>query len=156
MANRRKKSSSIVEPEFIVSREFLDRYFERPVPTSTFHDLVNKGKILAWPSMRGRYYLNASLKKLGLPTVNELPQDSPSRSLEDTCRLAFTLIDPLLFPAPPWLLAAETIDAVVADHATRLADQYRDNVTALRTTEEKLAYFGGALDAQFMIEVDEK
>ena len=154
VSNSQKQAPSIVEPEFIVSRETFDRYFERPVPTSTFHDFVNKGKILSWPHMRGRYYLNASLQRLGLPIVTDLPKASPRRSLEDICRLAFTLIDPLLFPAPSWLLAAETIDAVVADHAIRLADQYRDKVAALRTTEEKLAYFAGALDAQFLMEAD--
>jgi len=154
MANRRIKTPPIDGPEFIVSRDFFDRYFERPMPTSTFHDLVNKGKILAWSHLRGRYYLNSSLQRLGLPTVSDLPKDSPGRSLEDICRLAFTLIDPLLFPAPPWLLAEEAIDAVVADHASRLADQYRDNVAVIKTTEEKLAYFAGALDAQFMIEAD--
>lgn len=113
MSNSRKQAPSIVGHEFIVYREFFDRYFERPLPTSTFHDFVNKGKILALSPTRGRYCLNASLQRLGLPTVSDLPRASPSRSLEDICRLAFTLIDPLLFPAPSWLLAVEAISAQV-------------------------------------------
>lgn len=40
-------------PEFIVSREFFNRYFEKPLPKSAFHDLVNRGRILQWPAMRG-------------------------------------------------------------------------------------------------------
>ena len=151
---RKSTSQPLVGPEFIVRRQAFDRYFERPVASSTFFDLVDGGKILAWPHMKGHYYLNRSLRQLGLPTVTTLPEAARTRSLEDICRLAFTLIDPLLFPAPPWLLAEEAIDAVVADHASRLADQYRDNVALLKTPEEKLAYFAGALDAQFMIEAD--
>jgi hypothetical protein len=154
MANRRKKTPPIDGPEFIVSREFFDRYFERPLPPSTFFDRVDEGKILRWPHIQGKFYLNASLQRLGLPTEKELPKTCPGRSLEDICRLAFTILDPILFPAPPWLLNIEAIDSVVADHATRLADQYRDKVAALGTPEEKLAYFGGALDAQFLIEAD--
>jgi hypothetical protein len=33
-------------PEFAVTREAFNRYFEKPMPTSTFHDFVNKGKIV--------------------------------------------------------------------------------------------------------------
>ena len=154
MSSRRKHARPIVEPEFIVSREFFDRYFERPLPTSTFFDRVDEGKILAWPHMKGRYYLNASLQRLGLPTVTALPEATRTRSLEDIARLAFTIIDPDIFPAPPWLLTQESIDAVTADHARRLADQYREKVQAQRTTVEKLQYFAGVLDAQFLIEAD--
>ena len=89
-----------------------------------------------------------------MPTVTEFPEADRKRSLEDIARFAFTLIDPVLFPAPPWLLATEVIDAATADHARRMADQYREKVEAIRTTEEKLAYFGGALDAQCKIEAD--
>lgn len=104
--------------------------------------------------MKGHYYLNRSLSRLGLPTVAELPEEIRARGLEDIARLAFTIIDPEIFPAPPWLLPVESIDAATADHARRLADQYRDGVQAQRTTEEKLQYFAGALDAQFLIEAD--
>ena len=113
---RKPPSAPPDTPEFIVSREFFDRYFERPMPTATFYDRVDEGKILRWPEIRGRYYLNASLKRLGLPTVTELPEAVHSRSLEDIARLAFTMIDPRLFPAPSWLLTEEVISVVDADH----------------------------------------
>lgn len=154
MATRRKRTPPIDGPEFIVSRDFFDRYFENGLPPSTFYDRVEEGKILPWPAMKGKFFLNASLQRMGLPTEKELPKAVPGRSLEDVCRLAFTLIDPVLFPAPPWLLKVEAIDSVVADHAERLADQYRDKLATLKTPEEKLAYFGGALDAQVLIEAD--
>ena len=155
MANRRRKAAPIDGPEYIVSRETFDRYFERPLPSSTFYDLVEKGEILPWSHMRGRYFLNASLKRLGLPTVSELPKAVMARSMEDICRMAFTLIDPAVFPVPPWLLSADAINTVVADHATRIAQQHRESVASLESTEEKLAYFGGVLDAQFMLEADQ-
>jgi hypothetical protein len=92
--NRKSKASSSDGPEFIVTRESFDRFFERPVPSSTFHDQVDKGNILRWPELRRRYYLNASLRRLGLPTVTELPEAARKWSLEDIASLAFTLIEP--------------------------------------------------------------
>jgi hypothetical protein len=151
---RKSTSQPLAGPEFIVRRQVFDRYFERPMASSTFFDLVDGGKILAWPHMKGHYYLNRSLRQLGLPTVTALPEAARTRSLEDIARLAFTIIDPDVFPAPPWLLTEESIDAATADHARRLADQYRERVQAQRTAEEKLHYFAGVLDAQFLIEAD--
>jgi hypothetical protein len=143
-------------PEFIVRRQVFDRYFERPLPSSTFHDLVNKHRILACPDIKGHYFLNRSLQQLGLPTVTKLPRAERSRSLDDIVRLAFTIIDPMLFPAPPWMLSVESIDVATVDHARRLADQHREQVTSLRTTEEKLQYFAGVLDAQVVMEADDR
>jgi hypothetical protein len=60
-----------------------------------------------------------------------LPKPPAAPSLEDIIRLAFTLIDRDLFPAPSWLLPAEAIDIKDADHARRLADRHRDKVEAL-------------------------
>jgi hypothetical protein len=133
-------------PEFIVSREHFNRYFEKPLPTSTFHDLVNKGKILPMKGMRGFYLLNDSLRRLGLREVRELPKPVARRSLEDIVRLAFTLIDRNLFPAPSWLLPVEAIELRDADHARNLASRYRDKVASYRHVELKLAYFHGVLD----------
>lgn len=143
-------------PEFVVTREFFDRYFEKPMPTSTFHDLVNKGRITQWPQMRGRYLLNASLHRMKLPTVEKLPVEDLKRSLEDITRFAFTLIDSDLFPAPSWLLGVEALDAVECDHALRLAELYRDRVESYSSPQEKLGYFAGVLDAVYMTGQDEK
>lgn len=151
-----KKSHVYDGPEFVVTREFFDRYFEKPMPTSTFHDLVNKGRILQWPNMRGRFLLNASLYRMKLPTVDRLPVEQSKRSLEDITRLAFTLIDPDLFPAPSWLLSVEALDELECDHARRLAEQYRDRVESYASPEEKLGYFGGVLDAVYMTKEDDK
>jgi hypothetical protein len=153
---RKATSGASQGPEFIVRREAFDRYFDHPIPSSTFFDLVDDGKILAWPQMRGRYYLNRSLKKLGLPTVTKLPEPVRKRSLEDIARLAFTLLDAIVFPAPPWLLTEEAIDATTADHAGRMANQYREKVEACESIEEKLAYFAGVLDAQVLIEAEQR
>lgn len=112
-------------PEFIVSRGHFNRYFERPLPTSTFHDLVKKGKIIPMKDMRGFYLLNNSLRRLGLREVRELPKPPATRSLEDITRLAFTLIDRNLFPEPSWLLHVEAINVKDDDHAARLADHVK-------------------------------
>lgn len=72
-----------------------DRYL--PAPSMTW----SKGGILASRQMRWRYCLNASLQRLGLPTVAETPVTPSSRSVEDTLQMAFTLIDPVVFSSPP-------------------------------------------------------
>ena len=84
----------------------------KSLPRSTFHDLDNKGRIVPIKELRGYYLLNPSLRKLGLPQVSELPNAPESRSMEDIIRLAFTLIDPSLFPEPACLLQAEIIDPI--------------------------------------------
>jgi hypothetical protein len=141
-------------PEFVVMRESFNRYFERGLPTSTFHDLVKKGKIIPMNSMRGFFLLNASLRRLGLKEVAELPRLTSKQNLENVTRLAFTLIDRDLFPPPPWLHFVEVIDLATCDHALRIAEQHRSNVEAFDHIMLKLAYFGGALDAAAMMEAD--
>jgi hypothetical protein len=141
-------------PEFIVSREHFNRYFEKPLPTSTFHDLVTKGIIISFTDMRGHYQLNASLRRLGLPEVRELPKEVAGRSLEDVVRLAFTLIDRDLFPEPSWLLFAEAIDLNDVEHARRIADHHRGKVTSHDHVNLKLAYFQGVLDATAKMEAE--
>jgi hypothetical protein len=97
-------------PEYVVTREAFNRYFEKPMPTSTFHDLVKKGKITKFKPMRGHFLLNDSLRRLGLREVRELPKPPSARSLDDIVRLAFNLIDRNLFPEPSWLRHVEAID----------------------------------------------
>ena len=72
--------------------------------------------------------------------------------MEDIIRLAFSLIDPLAFPPPPWLLTVEMIDMKDADHARRIADQHQEAVDALDNVYLKIAYQGVVLDAQVMSE----
>ncbi|MCP5538364.1 MAG: hypothetical protein H7A51_19290 [Akkermansiaceae bacterium] len=146
----KRKSNAYDGPDFVVTREFFDRYFEKPMPASTFHDLVGKGRIIPWRCMRGRYMLNASLHSMKLPTVKKLPHAETRHSLEDITRLAFTFIDERIFPAPPWLLAVEVVCAEELDLARRIADQHRGKVSMMDPVELKLAYFGGVLDAAVM------
>ena len=137
-------------PEFVVTREAFDRYFEKPLPNSTFHDLVNKGKITPFKHMRGHFMLNESLRRLDLKELRELPKPPPEPRLEDIYRLAFTMIDDRLFPPPSWLLNVDGISAKDADHAARIASQHREAIQALDHVELKLAYFQGALDAAYL------
>jgi len=71
-------------PEFAVRYETISRYFDPPLARSTFHDLVNKGKILPMKHLHGFYLLNASLRRLGLREVASLPKDVPKRSTEES------------------------------------------------------------------------
>lgn len=137
-------------PEFGVRAEEIGRFFSPPLASSTFHDFVQKGKIVPMKGIRGFYLLNDSLRRLGLREVRELPKPPPTPSLEDIVRLAFTLIDPNLFPEPSWLLHVEAIEPRDADHATRLADHFRDNIRSFDQVELKLAYFQGVLDRVFL------
>lgn len=138
-------------PEFPVKREVICSMFTPTLPKSTFYDRVTEGKIIPMKEIPGFYLLNATLHRLGLPLVKQQPVELPTRSLEDIVRLAFTLIDRNLFPAPSWLLDVEAIDLKDADHARRMADQYRDKVQSCDQIELKLAYFAGVLDAAMKV-----
>lgn len=151
MASLSSKSPATNYPEFAVRRETISRYFEPPLPRSTFHDFVNKGVIVPMKGLRGFYLLNASLRRLGLREVPSLPIDAPTRSMEDIIRLAFSLIDPDLFPSPSWMLAVEELDRRDLDHARVIADLHREEVNALDDAELKVGYLSGVLDAQFML-----
>jgi hypothetical protein len=141
-------------PDFGVRYETISRYFEPPLARSTFHNKVQAGTIIPMKGIRGFYLLNESLRRLGLREVRELPAQPDSRSLEDVVRLAFTLIDRELFPEPSWLLHVEAIDVKDADHAQKLADQYREKVASLDSVPLKLAYFQGVLDWVSMEKVE--
>ena len=86
-------------PEFAVRAQTIGRYFSPPLATSTFHDFVNKGKIVPIKGIRGFYKLNDSLRRLGLREVPELPMEVPSRTAEEIIRIAFNAIDPDVFTA---------------------------------------------------------
>lgn len=66
MPAKGSKTKVIEGPKFVVTREFFDQFFEKPMPTGSFHDLVHKGKVIPWQLMRGCYYANESLCRLGL------------------------------------------------------------------------------------------
>lgn len=137
-------------PEFGVCWETIGSYFKPPLASSTFYDLVNKGQIVPMKGIRGFYRLNDSLRRLGLREVPSLP-DVSRRSGKELVRLAFSLIDPDIFPAPAWLMREDPLDAQDVDHALRIAEKHRDNVEALQTPQEKIAYQAGALDSEEMI-----
>jgi hypothetical protein len=118
-------------PEFAVRADVIGRYFSPSLASSTFHDFVNKGKIVPLKGIRGFYKLNDSLRRLGLREVASLPSEIQKRSLEDIMRFAFTLIDRNLFPEPTWASEAEVIDLRDMDYARSLADQHRGAVDGL-------------------------
>lgn len=155
MANPSSKAQPPGYPEFAVRRETISRYFDPPLAQSTFHDFVSKGKIVPMKGIRGFYLLNDSLRRLGLREVPSLPE-SAKRSTEDILRLAFTLIDPVVFPPPSWLLEAEVLDFNDADHARLQAEKHADALNALANAEEKHAYLGGVLDANAMLAAEAK
>lgn len=92
--------------------------------------------------------VNASLK-MKRPDLGR-----SKRSVEDIVRLAFTMIDHELFPAPSWMLFEKNIDPRDTDHARRMADQYRKAVEAQDSTTLKLAYFQGVLDWAAMMNAE--
>jgi hypothetical protein len=150
MSKSASKNEPTGYPEYAVRAEFIGRYFSPPLASSTFHDFVNKGKIVPMKGIRGFYLLNASLRRLGLREVPELPQPPSAPSFEDIVRLAFSLIDPDLFPEPSWMMNVEAINAKDVDHAIRLVEQFRDTVQSYEEVELKLAYLQGVLDWVFL------
>jgi hypothetical protein len=145
-----QKPSPFTGPEFAVRREGFDRFFDKPMPRSTFHDMVNRGTIVPMRGLKGFYKLNESLCRMGLKPVASLPDDPKERSTEEIVRLAFSLIDPLLFPAPSWLLSVSCISERDVSHAALLAEKHTHPVAALSSPIEKIHYLQGVLDAFHM------
>jgi hypothetical protein len=158
MSKPASKSAAKAAPpeykEFAVRREGFNRFFDKPLPTSTFHDKVNEGFIVPLKGVKGFYKLNDSLARLGLRPVMKLPDPLPTRTIEDIVRLAFSAIDPDVFPAPTWLLDAEAIDGVDASHAGLLVEKHAAHVAKLDSDREKQAYLQGVLDAAYMVAAD--
>jgi len=141
-------------PEFAVRRETISAFFDPPLARSTFHDLVNKGKIIPLKGIRGHYLLNESLRRLGLREVPNLPQPLVKRSHEEILRLAFSMIDPVAFPEPSWLLT-DDVELTDAEHARLLAEAHHDAIMGLSCVEEKIAYLAGVLDALHLSKQEE-
>ena len=138
-------------PEYAVRRETISAYFQPPLARSTFHSLVNQGKIVPLEGLKGFYKLNASLRLLGLRETAKLPNET-KRTVSEIIQLAFHLIDPVVFPSPTWLLVADELTVSEADHGRRVADQHRDAISALPSSDEKHAYFAGVLESQQLME----
>ena len=136
-------------PEFVVRRETISRFFYPPMPRSTFHDCVNKGKIIPLKGLRGFYKLNESLRRMGLREVGKLPEDPPSKTTEEIILLAFHSIDPDVFPAPSWLMDEAAIDGKDAE---LIFAQHAEEVTALGFDRDKYHYLQGVLDSYWIKE----
>jgi hypothetical protein len=150
-----KSSSSPLPPgipEFAVDREAITRFFSPPIGKSTFHDLVGKGTIVPVKGVRGFYRLNESLIRLGLKPVSALPE-TKIRTGEEIMRLALSLIDPVTFPHPPWLLIDEPT-AVEMSLAEFLVSIHEPHIAQLSSIGEKLAYGAGTLDAQVLMDAE--
>lgn len=154
MSKSTAKNEPTNYPEYAVRAEVIGRFFSPPLASSTFHDFVNKGKIVPMKGIRGFYLLNDSLRRLGLREVPKLPEETPARTPEEIIRLAFSEIDPEVFEAPTWLLDVEVIDAVDLHHAELIVDLHMDAVAELTDSRLKHAYLQGVLDAAIAIADD--
>ena len=67
-------------PEFAVTFETIRHFFYPPLARSTFHDLVNRGKIIPLKALRGYYLMNESRRRLGLNALLKIP--TPESSVE--------------------------------------------------------------------------
>ncbi len=145
-----RKQSPFAGPEFAVRREKFDSFFDKPLPRSTFHDMVNRGIIIPMKGLKGFYKLNESLFRMGLKPVSSLPDAPIDRTTEEIVRLAFSMIDPELFPAPSWLLSVASISGRDANHAVLISEKHSPDVLALPSHIEKIHYLQGVLDACHM------
>jgi hypothetical protein len=147
MSKSSSKNESTGYPEYAVRAEVIGRFFSPPLASSTFHDFVNKGKIVPMKGIRGFYLLNDSLRRLGLREIPNLPGELVTRTAEEIIRLAFSMIDPEVFEAPSWLLTEEAIDAADLHHAESVISLHADALRALAEDRMKYPYLQGVLDA---------
>ena len=60
------------------------------------------------------------------------------------------MIDPEIFPAPSWLLAASAISGRDASHAELVTEKHAPWSASLASVADKLHYLQGVLDAAFL------
>jgi hypothetical protein len=156
MSKASAKNETSGYPEYGVNSEIIRGFFDPPMASSTFYDLVNKGKITPLPGIRGFYKLNDSLRRLGLREVQKPPKDVPKRSTQDIIRLAFHLIDPGLFTAPIWFGKTEMIEIADFHHAELIVAQHSANLAGLEGEGDrsKVHYLQGVLDISEIMEMD--
>ena len=147
MANEQAETKP--NPDYAVDRETLTKFFHPPIGRSTFHDLVNRGKIIPVKGIRGYYLLNESLRRMGLREVAALPSN-PHCSPEDYVRIAFNLIDENLFPLPPVMMTWEPQQQDWS-YAWMLAEKHRAAIEQCEEPEMKIAYASGVMDAEYML-----
>ena len=137
--------------DFGVRREVIQNFFEPPIGKSTFFDLVNRGKIAEVKELRGYYRLNESLRRLGLPQVDELPRAAAGgldkRVLAD---IALDLCMPDELPVPSELLT-QALSADDVLEVLRLQGGYAQELSALHSHEERMAFAQGVKDAAYTL-----
>lgn len=135
-------------PEFAVRREAICKFFDPPMASSTFYDLVDKGIIVPLKEPKGFYRLNESLGRLGLrevPTpLGKYPSALP-KIFYDWRRGLSSLLCSLCHRGTSGCRIEE-------EHAALLAQMIRADIDALPTYQEKIAARAGMLHAQADIE----
>ena len=140
-------------PEFAVNRETISSFFNPPLAKSTFYDMVSSGKVVAMKGIKGMYLLNQSLKRLGLREVSALPEKKSSRSMKEIIRLAFSLLDPAIFPTPSWVIFSEETPFRDQQQAEELAELFREDLESLKSPAERVQFLAGVLDGYHDLEI---
>ena len=108
-------------PEFAVRRESFDSYFDKPLPRSTFHDLVGKGIVVPLKGLKGFYKLNDSLRRMGLREVPSLPdvrRIDGRRAGHNYSRVRATVMTGLVEPASTSEMPASSGTRISSGEAT--------------------------------------
>jgi len=136
-------------PDFAVRREVIEKYFEPKLARSTFFDLVENGKIVRVKGLRGYYRLNESLRRLGLPSVQQPKIDrSSGNTVSDQAiaDIALSSCMPDQLPAPSELLCRE-LSADVILKVARLRWAYSEALAGINAPDERLHFAQGVRDA---------
>ena len=142
--------------DFAVRREAFHHYFEPQIGKSTFYDLVNSGKIAKVKGLRGYYRLNESLRRLGLPAVDQLRRTEESPVILE----GIALVDIALSICMPdeLLLSSELlIRELTSDEEAKvvqLCQIYDHRLSEIANPAERLRFAQGVRDAAMMLGAD--
>ena len=139
-------------PERAVDPEIIMRFFAPPIGKSTFYDLVAKGRIVPLKHVRGRYRLNESLARLGMPPVRELPTTpDPTEREQRLVAFALHLAAPDIVAAPSWLLDDDDLTVAEKSHVVLTALQVDFEMRDITGQQERLGFVQGVLDAFHLV-----
>lgn len=135
--------------EFAVNRQALSAFFTPPIARSTFYYLVKRGRIIPLNEPRGYFRLNASLKRLGMPTVDRLPSAKGGHVESRPVQIVILVLSMLLGSEFPRISSADLDSITMGEVAEikRLFAAYEVELDTLKIFQERAPFAEGVIAA---------
>lgn len=139
--------------ELLVRGDVIRELFDPPLPTSTFHDKVNAGKVVK-ARLHGWYKLNATRVNLGMQPIDIESYRAKGRALTEQERQRALLFLALVTLGGEELLSLfsgeslpECLSPLDVEKVQHLMEAHSEGLKDSDSLDEVVPYVVGALDA---------